>query len=69
MSGESAIIVRLSFVFSVVIDIFERFITEITLKTKDDNSKIYIQTTDKVDIDLSAYAKAKINFSTNIEEE
>ena len=47
----------------------KNLVLEITLKTKDDNSKIYIQTTDKVDIDLSAYAKAKINFSTNIEEE
>ena len=41
---------------------------EIGLKTKDDNSKLYIQTTDKLDITLSAYAKAKINLTTNTQE-
>ena len=41
---------------------------EIGLKTKDDNSKLYIQATDKLDITLSAYAKAKINLTTNTQE-
>lgn len=45
----------------------KNIIFEIGLKTKDDNSKLYIQTTDKIDINLSAYAKANINITTNIE--
>jgi hypothetical protein len=41
----------------------------ITLKGYNESSKIYIQTTDKIDIDLSAYVKAKINLFSNSEEE
>lgn len=42
---------------------------EIGLKTKDDTSKLYIQSTDKIDIKLSAYAKTKINITVPNEEE
>jgi len=41
---------------------------EVGLKSKDELSKIYIQSTDKIDLNLSAFAKAKINITTNIEE-
>lgn len=41
---------------------------EIGLKSKDEMSKIYIQSTDKIDITLSAYAKTKINLTTNSQE-
>lgn len=41
---------------------------EVGLKSKDEMSKIYIQSTDKIDLNLSAFAKAKINITTNIEE-
>jgi hypothetical protein len=41
---------------------------EVGLKSKDEMSKIYIQSTDRIDLNLSAFAKAKINITTNIEE-
>ena len=46
----------------------KNIVFEIALTTKDDNSKLYIQSTDKIDINLSAYAKAKINLTTNSQE-
>ena len=41
---------------------------EIALTTKDNNSKLYIQSTDKIDINLSAYAKTTINITNNSQE-
>lgn len=46
----------------------KNIVFEIALTTRDNNSKLYIQSTDKLDIDLSAYAKAKINLTTNSQE-
>lgn len=39
---------------------------EVRLKGYDNSSKIYIQSTDKIDIDLSVFAKAKINLTSGI---
>lgn len=46
----------------------KNIVFEIALTTRDNNSKLYIQSTDKIDINLSAYAKAKINLTTNSQE-
>ena len=40
---------------------------EIQIEGYDDKSKIYIQSTDKIDISLSAFAKANINITPNTE--
>lgn len=41
---------------------------EIKIESYDDKSKIYIQSTDKIDIDLSVFAKAKIGLSLETNE-
>ena len=45
----------------------KNIVFEIGLKSKDEASKIYIQSTDKIDISLSAFAKANINITPNTE--
>ena len=46
----------------------KNIVFEIGLKSKDEASKIYIQSTDKIDINLSAYAKTTINITNNSQE-
>ena len=41
---------------------------EIKIEGYDDKSKIYIQSSDKIDIDLSVFAKAKIGLSLETNE-
>ncbi len=46
----------------------KKIMFEVGLKSKDELSKIYIQSTDKIDLNLSAFAKANINITSNTEE-